>query len=340
MNTLVKNMALAPFNLIYKVSPEACLKALFRVKQGYSLNLDTPRTYSEKIQWIKLYDRNPLMPRCADKYEVRGYVEERGCGKYLNDLLWHGTDPTDIPFDELPKRYVIKATHGSTFNIINDGRTPVDRNQVIREMRKWLATDFLPCYGEWFYGRRGGVEPSIIVERYLDGDPSRGLDDYKVFVMNGKARLVLVCTGRSGGSHCEDVFDLNWNHIDGADMGASCSGLNIPKPACLDEMVKAAETLAEPFTHARVDFFVGGSPIFGEITFTSGSGFDRFHPYEFDVEVGDMLRLPNEDCPSTRRTALGDEQHNEKCASNSAQFALQSEFKADTRNSISDEVRL
>lgn len=303
MNTLAKNVALVPFNLLYKVSPEACLKALFRLKQGYKLDLKNPRTFSEKIQWIKLNDRNPLMPRCADKYEVRGYVEERGCGSYLNELLWHGSDPEQIPFDDLPERYVIKATHGSTFNIINDGSKPIDRAQVVTQMRKWLATDFLPCYGEWFYGLRGGAEPSIVVERYLEGDSLRGLDDYKVFVMNGKARFVLVCTGRANGSHCEDIYDLSWSHMTDVDMGEPRSGLEIPRPDCLDEMIKAAETLAEPFAHARVDFFLRkGSPIFGEITFTSGSGFDRFHPHAFDVEVGDMLHLPCEGGYLSQRT--------------------------------------
>lgn len=297
MNTLAKSTALAPFNLLYRISPELCLKALFRAKQGYPLDLEHPRTFSEKIQWIKLNDRNPLMPRCADKWSVRSYVEERGYGEYLNDLIWHGSDPSKIPFDKLPGRYVVKATHGSTFNFINDGTSKVDEEKLVEMCRRWLDTDFLPCYGEWFYGRRGGVEPSIVVERYLDPAETNQLNDYKVFVMNGKAKLVLVCSGRKTGSHSEDLFDMNWNHLKNVDMGERGSGKNIDRPSCLDEMAAAAEALAEPFYHARIDFYLSGGgssqrPIFGEVTFTSGSGFDRFHPREFDYEVGDMLRLP------------------------------------------------
>lgn len=293
MNTLVKNAVLAPFNALYAVSPEMCLKALFRLHHGYSLDLENPKTFSEKIQWIKLYDHNPLMPRCADKYEVRGYVEERGCGKYLNDLLWHGTDPAQIPFDELPEKYVVKVTHGSTFNVIVDGSEPVDREAAVAKCRKWLDAKFLPCYGEWFYGRSGGVEPSIVVERFLESDGGNGLDDYKLFVMNGKVVLTLVCTGRTANAHFEDYYDNEWNLIEGCDMGEKRSGKAIPKPACFEEMVAAAEALAAPFNHARVDFYiVSGKPIFGEITFTSGSGFDKFHPYEFDLELGSMLELP------------------------------------------------
>ena len=341
MNTLVKNAVLMPFNLLYKVSPEVCLKALFRLKQGYPLNLKAPRTFSEKIQWIKLNDRNPLMPRCADKYEVRGYVEERGCGRYLNELLWHGSDPAQIPFDELPDQYVIKATHGSTFNVINDGSAPIDREQMVAQFKKWLATDFLPCYGEWFYGHKGGVEPGIVVERYLEGNSEHGLDDYKVFVINGRARLVLVCTGRSNGSHCEDIYDLDWNHMTEVDMGEPASGLDIPRPSCLDEMVKVAETLAEPCALARVDFFLGeGAPIFGEITFTSGSGFDRLHPRAFDFEMGDMLCLPIEAGPSLGKAALGDEQHHEKLSARPVQPALQGDSQTRVVDSASHEVRL
>ena len=293
MNPMVTNAVLAPFNVLYTLSPELCLKALFRIKQGYPLNLGDPKTFSEKVQWIKLYDRNPLMPRCADKYEARGYVEEHGCGQYLNELLWHGSDPADIPFDELPEKYVVKVTHGSTFNVIVDGTKPVDREDVVRKCRKWLRAKFLPCYGEWFYGRTGGVEPSVIVERYIESGGENGLDDYKVFVMNGKAVLTLVCTGRTANAHYEDYYDMDWNLMEGCDMGEKRSGKAIPRPQCFVEMIAAAESLASPFNHARVDFYiVGGKLIFGELTFTSGSGFDRFHPYEFDLELGGKLRLP------------------------------------------------
>ena len=279
MNTMVKNTVLAPFNALYAVSPELCLKALFRIKQGYALDLQHPKTYSEKIQWIKIYDHNPLMPRCADKYTVRRYVKECGCGRYLNELLWHGDDPSQIPFDELPEKYVVKVTHGSTFNVIVNGSESVNRDEVVRKCRQWLKAKFLPCYGEWFYGRTDG---------------NNGLDDYKVFVMNGKAVLTLVCTGRTANAHFEDCYDMDWHLIEGYDMGEKRSGKAISKPACFDEMIAAAEALAAPFNHARVDFYIlgGGSElVFGEITFTSGSGFDRFHPRAFDEWLGEKLDL-------------------------------------------------
>lgn len=102
MNNITKNIVLTLFNFLYKVSPELDLKLLFRIKQGYRLNLDNPKTYNEKLQWIKLNDHNTLMPKCCDKYSVRDFVAEQGCGEILNHLIWQGFNPEDIPFSELP----------------------------------------------------------------------------------------------------------------------------------------------------------------------------------------------------------------------------------------------
>src|SRR5699024_2222235 len=129
MNNITKNLILSPFNLLYKISPEIDLKVLFYLKQHYRLNLKNPKTYNEKLQWIKLYDKNPLMPKCCDKYTVREFVKNQGCGEILNDLIWEGFSPEDIPFDQLPPKYVIKVTHGSTFNIIQNGTMKISRDE-------------------------------------------------------------------------------------------------------------------------------------------------------------------------------------------------------------------
>ena len=115
MKTDTKNVLLAPFNLLYKISPELELKLLFRIKQGYRLNLKNPTTYNEKIQWIKLYDKNPLMPKCVDKYMVREYIEKIGCENILNDILWNGFNPDDIPFEK--GKYYYFNDIDNSFNI-------------------------------------------------------------------------------------------------------------------------------------------------------------------------------------------------------------------------------
>ncbi len=289
MDNVFKNLILTPFNLLYEISPELDLKLLFRIKQGYSLDLKNPKTYNEKLQWIKLNDNNPLMPICCDKYAVREYVKERCGEEILNKLIWNGDNPEEIPFDELPKKCVIKVTHGSTFNIICTDTNKLDREETIKKCKKWLNAKFLKCYGEWFYGK---VKPRVIVEEFIESTDDVQLRDYKVFCFNGEPRVIRVDTDRFTG-HKDTVFDTEWNLLEGVNMGRECADRVIEKPICLKEMLEYSRKLSEPFTHARIDFYVaGGKLIFGEITFTNGAGFDRFSPFEFDCELGSYLKLP------------------------------------------------
>lgn len=288
MDNLVKNAVLTPFNLLYKVSPEWDLRLLFRIKQGYSLSLKDPKTFNEKLQWIKLNDRNPLMPKCCDKYTVRRFVEERGCGEILNRLIWQGFDPEQIPFDNLPEKYVIKVTHGSTFNIIQDGSKKITKDEVVKKCNKWMKSKFLACYGEWFYGVE---KPRVIVEDFIESKDDEQLRDYKVFCFNGIPRVIRVDTDRFT-EHKMDFYDADWNRIEGAGMGYPVSGRQFSKPACLNRLLKYAAKLSSPFHHARVDFYIVEEKIyFGEITFTNGAGFDRFSSYDFDLMMGNWLDI-------------------------------------------------
>ncbi len=287
MNTALKNAILMPFNCLYKISPQLTLRTLFRLKQGYSLNLDDPASLNEKIQWIKLYDRNPLFPICSDKYAVREYVTEKGCGDSLNELLWEGANPEEIPFDSLPDKYVVKATHGSTFNYICLDNKAVDRKQLISKCKKWLNSPFLPCYGEWFYGV---YPPRIIVEKFLESPD--GLPDFKIYCYNGKPSFIAVHEGRFG-KHTSDLFTPEWKHIDGVEYGYPNATVAMGKPKCLSSLLDYANKLSKDFNLVRVDYYVvDEKPIFGELTFTDGAGFDRFNPQTADFELGKGLRLP------------------------------------------------
>lgn len=290
MDNIKKNIILTPFNILYKISPKKTLEILFKLKLGYSLNLDNPQTYNEKLQWIKLYDHNPLMPKCCDKYAVREYIEGKGYASLLNKLLWEGFDPEEIPFDELPNRFVIKVTHGSTFNIICTDKDKLDRVDVIAKCKKWLKAKFLPCYGEWFYG----VErPRVIVEEYLEGDKGLPLFDYKIFCFNGKPKMVYVDTWKEG-EHAINAYDIDLNLFKGVELGYPNDETTIvEKPECWDEMVKIAADLSKDFLHVRVDFYyTHGKIIFGELTFTKGAGFGKIKPIDFDYKMGSWLELP------------------------------------------------
>jgi len=290
INNLTKNLILTPFNLLYKVNPKLDLKILFRLKLGYKLNLENPVTYNEKLQWIKLYDKNSLMPLCCDKYTVRKYVQDKGYGNILNDLLWEGFNPEEIPFDELPNKFVIKVTHGSNFNIICKDIHTFDKNEVRKKCSKWLKAKFLPCYGEWFYDI---VRPRIVVEKYIESDNKNGLLDYKFFCFNGSVKCVYVSSSKiNDSSYYIDYFDENWNYMNIKRKGHKSFG-KMDKPKKFDEMKKIAENLSKDFLHARIDFFYEDDKIyFGEITFTTSAGFGKIAPFLYDIKMGEWLKLP------------------------------------------------
>lgn len=290
MNAIIKNSILFPFNILYRISPETDLKILFALKQHYPLHLEEPETYNEKLQWLKLYDRNPLIPLCCDKYLCREYITRCGLQKLLVPLYWEGFDPANIPFEELPEEFVIKVTHGSTFNIICDRSNRMSRQKIIRKCNRWLHTRFIPCYGEWFYGKK---KPRVIIEQLLHGDDGRAIKDYKVFCSHGVPFYIRVDSDRFT-KHKSDMYDCEWRHLTGH-TGYPNSGEKIEKPNCLKELLDYAKIISKPFIHARIDFYIVEQKIyFGEITFTNGAGFDRFSSYDFDLQMGRFISLNKE----------------------------------------------
>lgn len=288
METTKKNMILAPFNLLYKISPTLELKLLFRIKQEYGLNLKNPKTFNEKIQWIKIYDRNPLMPKCVDKYTVREYITKRKCSEILNELIWEGFNPEEIPFDKLPEKFVIKVTHGSTFNIICTDKNKLNIEEAKRKLKKWLKEKFLPCYGEWFYGIE---KPRIIVEKFIESEEE--LKDFKVFCFNGEPKIIGVYSNRNSGNLCQEMYDINWNLLEGHTNHYALPKKLTQKPKNIQKMLKYAKKISKGFNHVRVDFFnPNNNLIFGEMTFTSSAGYGKFSSKKFAEEMGDYLELP------------------------------------------------
>lgn len=288
MDTIKKRILLTPFNILYKISPSLELKLLFRIKQGYRLNLNNPTTFNEKIQWIKLYDKNPLMPKCVDKYTVRDYVKSKNCEDILNELLWYGFNPEDIPFDRLPNKFVIKVTHGSTFNIICKNKEELDIEKTKKKLSRWLKEKFIPCYGEWFYGIE---KPRIIVEKFIESKD--GLKDYKVFCFDGEPKYIAVYSNRNiYNKPNQEIYDLNWKLVHGHTNNYKLPNKLTSKPQKLDELVEYASILSKDFKHARIDFFIEKDKIyFGEITFTSSAGFGKFSSINFEKKLGDLIDI-------------------------------------------------
>lgn len=287
MKTTFKNILLFPLNIIYSFNPSIALKILFRLKNGYKLNLKNPKTYNEKLQWLKINYKNQLLPRLVDKFHVRDYVNQK-CPEILNSLIWSGFDSKDIPWASLPEKFVIKVTHGSGFNIICTNKKKIDIRNCEKKINLWLKEKFLKCYGEWFYGVE---KPRIIIERFLDDGSGKPPVDYKIFCFSGKPYYIVVDTDRFQ-NHKRNVYDLNWKLLEGVSMDFP-NDIKMKKPEQLDLLLNYAEILSKGFPHVRVDLYiVGGKIYFGELTFTNGAGFDKISPRDFDLKLGDLLELP------------------------------------------------
>ena len=290
VDTIKKNLVLMPFNLLYRVFPKFELVLLFRIKQGYKLNLKKPQTYNEKIQWIKLYDKNPIMSKCVDKFTVRSYISKIGCEEILNTLLWEGFNPKDIPFATLPNKFVIKVTHGSTFNIICTDKSKLNILETQKKLQKWLKAKFIPCYGEWFYGLE---KPRIIVEKFLEADGE--LKDFKVFCFDGIPKIIGVYSNRFRSEVCQELYDINWNLINEHTNHYKLPEKLTEKPENLEEMLEYASKISQGFKHVRVDFFNSNNNlVFGEMTFTSSAGFGKFSSRNFELKMGNYIKLPTD----------------------------------------------
>jgi len=293
MKKELKNYFLLPFNILSRISPELNMRILFRIKCGYSLNLKNPTTYNEKLNWLKLYYRNDLLPKCADKFKARDYIIGKGYGEYLPKLYWHGEKPEEIPFDMLPNSFVIKSTSGSGNNIIVHDKNKLDIKKVKGKINKWLKEKYLPAYGEWHYEK---IKPSIIVEQFLSDGTNEVPADYKLFCFNGLNGGVM-CTAvdidRFIG-HRRLIYSDDWKYLADVDFGFDNAGKDlIPKPVCYERMCEIAKDLAQPFPHCRVDFFVIKDKLYiGEITFFNGAGFDKVSPREYNIKMGEAILLP------------------------------------------------
>ena len=261
----------------------------YRKRTGKILDLKDPKTFNEKIQWMKLNDSTPLKTQLADKYLVRDWVKEKIGEEYLIPLLgvWDSFD--EIDFDALPNQFVLKANHGSGWNIVVKDKATFNKADAKNKFDKWLRTNYAFVGLEMHYLN---IQPRIIAETYLE-NASGNLHDYKVFCFNGKVESVAYYCERSTGLKVA-FYDTQWNKLSFINNNWPIKQEDIPKPACLDELLKIAERLSEGFAHVRVDFYLlnDGSLKFGEMTFTPSNGTGKWNPPEQDQIYGDLLQLP------------------------------------------------
>ncbi len=259
----------------------------FRMGHGSYPNIFRPRSFSEKIQHRKIFDRRPIMATLADKYAVRDFVRQRLGDAVLTQVYHVTADPRDIPLASLPDSFVLKPTHGCGWLEIVRDKSSVDVLHLQRQCADWLSRNFFYVAGEWVYKT---IPPRLMFEELLDDGTGEVPYDYKFFVFDGRVAFVSVDIDRFG-DHRRNMYDRDWNKLNFG-FQRSCSDKPIDRPAKLDEMIRCAETLCSGFDFLRIDMYcVKDRIVFGEVTTTPASGLEPFWPGGTDRWIGDLWTM-------------------------------------------------
>lgn len=264
---------------------EHSLSQIFSNRFGYAPDFENPKGFNEKIQWLKLYDSTPIKGMLADKFAVREWVKKKIGEEYLIPILGVFDKFEDIDFSKLPDKFVLKTNHASSTNVLVKDKAKLNLLENKLKFKRWLSTNY--AFKKGFELHYGLISPKIVCEKFMgNGD----LVDYKFFCFSGGVKFVWVDTGRYT-NHKRNIYDLNWKEMEFT--YDNYEKTDVEKPKNLDKMIEFAAKLSEGFAFVRVDFYeIDGRLYFGEMTFTSSSGMDRFHPEKYDEIVGSYLKLP------------------------------------------------
>ena len=265
------------------------LMQLYERRMGKSLDLENPRTFNEKIQWLKLYDSSAEKGMLADKYQVRAWAAEQIGAEHLIPLLGVWSDPSEIDFDALPNSFVLKATHASGWNIIVPDKADLDVAKARRKMRRWMETDFAMTKPTMELHYRY-CSRRIIAEEFMDFDHGEPVD-YRFFCSYGEVFSVWEDVASGTLSHRRNIYDPEWNLLPSVATWPKLGATK--KPVHYDEMLRYAQDMSRDFSFVRVDFYdYDETVLFGEMTFTPMAGYVVFEPESFDAELGGCIALP------------------------------------------------
>lgn len=275
----------------FYVPDELYLKVQFILLMGKRLNLKNPKTYCEKLQWLKLYDRRPEYVTMVDKVAVKDYVSSIIGEEYIIPTLGVWENPKDIEWDALPNQFVLKCTHDSGGLVICRDKTKLNKTVAMKKLQKKLKQNYYKVWREWPYKE---VPRRIIAEKYIEPMPNqKDLPDYKWYCFDGEPKFCQVIQDRYS-IETIDFFDTNWKHMDFIGLNPKAdNAINPPvRPINLSKQLDLVKRLASGIPFSRIDLYIIDETIlFGEITLYPMSGFGLFRPYHYNKILGDMIDL-------------------------------------------------
>jgi hypothetical protein len=265
------------------------IKSNYYLKNNRKLELDNPREFTEKLQWLRLHLYNENYKDYVDKYEVRNYISKKIGDAYLNDLIGVYNIAEDLNFDELPHQFALKCTHGSGYNVIVKDKSIINIDDVKNRLNSYMSMNYYNKYKELIYK---DIKPRIIAEKYLNQTDSEHIIDYKFYCVNGNPEYVLVKTNYNDQNH-NCFYDLDWNKLESDVKISNYLEKHIEKPNNFDELIDIAKKLSEGFIFLRVDLYsINDKVYFGELTFFPRAGFKRLAVERLNIELGDKMTLP------------------------------------------------
>lgn len=287
------------YKLLYGDDPRRVADYRFHKKFGRHIDWENPKDLNEKIQWLKFYSDTSLWTQLADKYAVRRYVEERGCGDLLVPLYGRWERTEEIDWDSLPEQFVLKTNNGCRDIVICRDKQRLDKRMVTKRYAWLLRTGHTYGYitAEPHYAT---IKPCVIAEQLLDASQqsidSSTLIDYKIWCFDGEPACIRVYYNRAHRKVDSTIYDTDWNpHPEwvASSKHYKVDPQPIPRPASLDRMLEAARALSKGLPQVRVDLYeVGGKPYFGELTLTAASGCIDSFSEAYLRELGDRVKLP------------------------------------------------
>lgn len=282
-----RELRLRIVNLLSFIPDEPYLKMVYRIKTGKRLNLNNPKTFSEKLNWLKVNDVHPEYTKLVDKLAVRDYVNKIMGRDMFFPLYGTWEHYSDIDFDKLPDQFVLKCTHDSgSVKVVND-KSQINHKELEDFFEGRIKLNPFVLGREYPYKN---VKPMIMAEKYMVPEGESDINDYKFFCFNGKPELMFIATERS--DDCKfDFYDMDFNHLDIENIHPN-SDKPIAKPECFEEMKELAVKLSQGFRFVRLDLYeIQGQIYFGEYTFFHGGGFWPFKPDKYEAEYGDLINL-------------------------------------------------